>query len=436
MRLLSLLLLTSLLAFPQKLNVRKHTLANGMSVIIHEDHDIPNVALYLFFKVGSRNERPGITGLSHFFEHMMFNGARKYGPKQFDFFMENAGGNNNAYTSHDLTVYQDWFPRTALPLIFELEADRLRDLAFDPKIVESERGVVYSERRTAIDNNPPGALNEQMMAAAFTAHPYHWPVLGWPSDIEGWTMADLKQYWSMGYAPNNCILVVAGDVTESEILSLAKKHLEPIARRSVPPPLKTIEPAQVGERRVLLEKPAQLPMVLIAYHTVESKHPDTNILTVLDSILTEGRSSRLYRRLVEQDQVALNVGAQAMQALDPGLWFVQVQPSAGIEPAKAEKAVYEELERLGKEPVTAAELETAKNQILAKFYRDMKTIAGKANFIGTFEIYQGDAGKIGEYPATVQRVTAADIQRVATKYLNARNRTVATLVPVKEESAQ
>ena len=434
MRLLSLLLLTSLLAFPQKLNVRKHTLANGMSVIIHEDHDIPNVALYLFFKVGSRNERPGITGLSHFFEHMMFNGARKYGPKQFDFFMENAGGNNNAYTSHDLTVYQDWFPRTALPLIFELEADRLRDLAFDPKIIESERGVVYSERRTAIDNNPPGALNEQMMAAAFTAHPYHWPVLGWPSDIEGWTMADLKQYWSMGYAPNNCILVVAGDVTESEILSLAKKHLEPIARRSVPPPLKTIEPAQVGERRVLLEKPAQLPMVLMAYHTVESKHPDNNVLTVLDSILTEGRSSRLYRRLVEQDQVALNVGAQAMQALDPGLWFVQVQPSAGIDPAKAEKAVYEELERLGKEPVTAMELETAKNQILAKFYRDMKTIAGKANFIGNFEIYQGDAGKISEYPAIIQRVTAADIQRVAAKYLNARNRTVATLVPVKESA--
>ncbi len=436
MRLLSLLLLTSLVAFPQKLNVRKHTLANGMSVIIHEDHDIPNVALYLFFKVGSRNERPGITGLSHFFEHMMFNGARKYGPKQFDFFMENAGGNNNAYTSHDLTVYQDWFPRTALPLIFELEADRLRDLAFDPKIIESERGVVYSERRTAIDNNPPGALNEQMIAAAFTAHPYHWPVLGWPSDIEGWTMADLKQYWSMGYAPNNCILVVAGDVTESEILSLAKKHLEPIARRSVPPPLKTIEPAQVGERRVLLEKPAQLPMVLMAYHTVESKHPDNNILTVLDSILTDGRSSRLYRRLVEQDQVALNVGAQAMQALDPGLWFVQVLPSAGIDPVKAEKAVYEELERLGKEPVTATELETAKNQILAKFYRDMKTIAGKANFIGNFEIYQGDAGKISEYPAIIQRVTAADIQRVAAKYLNARNRTVATLVPVKEESAQ
>jgi zinc protease len=436
MRLPFLLLITSLIAYPQKLVVKKHTLANGMSMIIHEDHDIPNVALYLFFKVGSRNERPGITGLSHFFEHMMFNGAKKYGPKQFDFAMENAGGNNNAYTSHDLTVYQDWFPRTALPLIFELEADRLRDLAFDPKIVESERGVVYSERRTAIDNNPPGALNEQMMAAAYTAHPYHWPVVGWPSDIEGWTMSDLKQYWSLGYAPNNCILVVAGDVTEAEVLGLAKKHLEPIARRNAPPLLKTKEPQQQGERRVVLEKPAQLPLLLMAFHTVESKHPDTHVITVLDSILTDGRSSRLYRRLVEQDRLALDAGAQSLQAIDPALWIVQVQPSAGVDPAKAESAVNQELERLGKELVTAAELETAKNQILAKFYRDMKTIAGKANFIGNFEIYQGDAGKIAEYPASINRVTAADIQRVAAKYLNQRNRTVATLIPTKEETAQ
>ena len=435
MRLL-LLLILPLLAFPQTLAVRKHTLANGMSVIIHEDHDIPNVAMYLFFKVGSRNERPGITGLSHFFEHMMFNGAKKYGPKQFDFHMENAGGNNNAYTSHDLTVYQDWFPNTALPLMLEMEADRIRDLAFDPKIVESERGVVYSERRLRVDNDPVGALNEQMMAAAYTAHPYHWPIVGWPSDIEGWSMADLKQYWSLGYAPNNCVLVVVGHVTESEVLGLAKKHLEPIAKRNAPPPLKTKEPEQAGERRLVLEKPAQLPSVLIAYHTVESKHPDSNIITLLDSVMTDGRSSRLYRRLVEQDRLALNIGATAMQSIDPALWIVQVQPAAGVDPAKAEKAVYEELQKLVNEPITSKELETAKNQILAKFYRDMKTIAGKANFIGNFEIYQGDAAKIADYPTAINRITANDIQRVAAKYLLPTNRTVATLVPLKTEAAK
>src|SRR3984885_2207536 len=184
-------------------NGQTATLNNGMKVIIQEDHNIPNVALYFFYKIGSRNERPGITGISHFFEHMMFNGAKKYGPKQFDNEMEKAGGNNNASTSEDLTVYTDWFPRTALELMFDMEGDRIRDLAFEPKIIESERGVVYSKRRSSVDNSNFGILREQLTAAAFTAHPYHWPVVGWPSDIEAWTMDDLKSHFRMGYAPNN-----------------------------------------------------------------------------------------------------------------------------------------------------------------------------------------------------------------------------------------
>src|SRR5689334_9280281 len=159
--------------FASLADVRTHTLQNGMKIIVQEDHSIPNVAMYFFYRIGSRNERPGTTGLSHFFEHMMFNGAKKYGPKQFDVQMEKSGGNNNAYTTHDLTVYTDWFPSSALELMFDMESDRIRDLAFDPKIVESERGVVYSERRLTVDNNPLGALNEQAMAGAFIAHPYH-----------------------------------------------------------------------------------------------------------------------------------------------------------------------------------------------------------------------------------------------------------------------
>jgi zinc protease len=160
--------------------VQTHTLDNGLKILVQEDHSIPNVAMYLFYRIGSRNERPGITGISHFFEHTMFNGAKKYGPKQFDNEMDSAGGNNNAYTSKDLTVYTDWFPSTALELMFDMESDRMRDLAFDPKIIESERGVVYSERRTSVDNSNYGTLSEQLEAAAFTAHPYHWPVVGWP----------------------------------------------------------------------------------------------------------------------------------------------------------------------------------------------------------------------------------------------------------------
>ena len=168
----------------QNFNIQDHTLKNGMKVLVQEDPSIPNVAMYTFFHVGSRNEHEGITGLSHFFEHMMFNGAKKYGPGQFDKTMEAAGGDNNAYTTNDMTVYQDWFPNSALALLFDLEADRVQYLAFDPKIVESERQVVYSERRLSVDNNNFGLLDEQLEATAIMAHPYHWSVIGWPTDIE------------------------------------------------------------------------------------------------------------------------------------------------------------------------------------------------------------------------------------------------------------
>src|SRR5499433_61570 len=197
----------------QNFDVKTHTLNNGMKVLVQPDHSIPNVALYVFYRIGSRNERPGTTGLSHFFEHMMFNGAKKYGPKQFDQVMEAAGGSNNAYTSNDVTVYQDWFPRSALETIFDLEADRIQNLSFDPKMIASEREVVASERRTSVDNSNLGILDEQLSAAAFTAHPYQWPVIGWMVDIENWKMDDLKRHFELGYSPANATMVVTGDVT-------------------------------------------------------------------------------------------------------------------------------------------------------------------------------------------------------------------------------
>src|SRR5918993_2506700 len=262
----ALLLLPGLLTALDPKAVRTHTLANGMKLIVQEDHDIPSVAMYLFYKIGSRNERPGITGISHFFEHMMFNGAKKYGPKQFDIEMEKAGGNNNAYTTRDVTVYTDWFPRTALRLMFDMEADRIRDLAFDPKIIESERGVVASERLTRTDNSNFGLLYEQLNAASYTAHPYGWPVVGWPSDIQAWTMDDLKSHFKMGYAPNNCVMVVVGDVSADEVLKLAKEFMEPIPRQEPPAPVRTVEPPQLGERRVVVTKRSELPFQLVAWH--------------------------------------------------------------------------------------------------------------------------------------------------------------------------
>ncbi len=175
--------------------IASKTLANGLKIIVWPDHDIPNANYYTFYKVGSRNEYPGITGLAHYFEHMMFNGTSKRAPGAFDREMEAAGGSNNASTSNDLTIYTDWFPSSALEAIFDLEGDRMANLAFDPKVIESERGVVYSERRSSVDNDNFGTLMEQMQATAWTAHPYQFPTIGWPSDIENWKVDDLKQFF-------------------------------------------------------------------------------------------------------------------------------------------------------------------------------------------------------------------------------------------------
>jgi zinc protease len=436
MRILCGVLLLASLLPAQTAEVRATTLANGMKVIVQEDHNIPNVAMYFFYKIGARNERPGTTGISHFFEHMMFNGAKKYGPKMFDKTMDDNGGSNNAYTSADVTVYTDWFPSAALELMFDMEADRIRDLAFDPKIIESERGVVYSERRSAVDNSNGGMLRELAVATAFVAHPYQAPVIGWPSDIESWSMEDLKAHFKMGYAPNNCTLVLVGDVTYDRALTLAKKYLEPIPRQDPPPPVRTKEPEQMGERRVTLTKPAQLPIVQILYHVPETKHPDAPVLRVLQTLLTQGQSSRLYRRMVDGEQLALNVGGGVPNALDPTVYSFGIQPRSGVDPAAIEKALYEELARLQTQEVPAAELQKAKNQILAGFYRQLKTIEGRANLLGTYDVFEGDYNRMFQADKTIEAVTAADVQRVAKKYFTAKNRTVATLIPEKPEVKQ
>jgi zinc protease len=429
MRMLLGVLCASVLALAQPSGVKTETLSNGMKILIQEDHHIPNVAMYFFYKIGSRNEHPGATGLSHFFEHMMFNGAKKYGPGQFYFQMEKNGGNNNAYTTEDDTVYTDWFPSTALELMMDMEADRIRDLSFDPKIIESERGVVYSERRTSVDNSNFGILFEQLRAAAYTAHPYHWPVVGWPSDIESWTMDDLKNHFRMGYAPNNCVMVVVGDVSTPQVISLAKKYIEPIPRQDPPPPVRTKEPEQLGERRVTVVKQAQLPIELVAYHVPQTDHPDDAVLDVMETILSRGQSSRLYSRMVDKEQLVLSVNANRGNNFDPGLLIFSMQPRSGIEPARAEKVLFEELARLSSQPVEDRELRKAKNQLLAAHYRELKTIAGRANLLGEYEVFYGDYRKLYSVEERYEAVTAADIQRVARQYLTEKNRTVATLIP-------
>jgi zinc protease len=413
--------------------VATKTLKNGMKVLVQTDHSIPNVALYIFYRIGSRNEHPGTTGLSHFFEHMMFNGAKKYGPGELDKAMEANGAANNAYTTQNTTVYQDWFPRSALELIFDVEADRIQYLNFDPKKVASEREVVASERRTSVDANNAGLLDEQLWATAFLAHPYQWPVVGWMSDIEHWTMEDLKQHFEMGYAPNNATMVVVGDVSPEEIFRLCEKYIEPIPEHASPPPVSTVEPEQLGERRLVVHKPAELPLLMIAYHVPATNHPDFYALNILRTVLVEGESSRMYQRLVDKDQIALEVGASEQPAFDPTIATVYAQPKQGVDPAKCEAAIYDELEKVKKTLISDQELEKAKNIRLVEFYQQMRTINGRANTIGTYQVFFGDYRKVFDAARNYAAVTKEDVQRVAQKYFAANNRTVATLIPEKSQ---
>ena len=413
----------------QQFPVETKTLKNGMKVLVQTDRTIPSIALYIFYRIGSRNEGPGTTGISHFFEHMMFNGAKKYGPGELDKVMERNGGSNNAYTTRDVTVYQDWFPRTALPLIYDIEADRIQYLSFDPTKVKSEREVVASERRLSVDNENGGLLDEQLWAEAIIAHPYHWPVVGWMSDIEHWTMEQLKHHFEMGYAPNNATMVVVGDASAEEIFALCEKFIEPIPTHAPPPPITTTEPPQTGERRLILRKPAQLPLLLIGYHTPQTNHPDFYALNILRTVLFDGESSRMYQRLVDQDQIALDVSAFSSPAFDPTLLQIAAQPKQNIDPATCEKAIYEELERAKSAEISDKELEKYKNIRLVEFYRQMRTINGRANTIGTYEVFFGDYKKLFDAAKNYSAVTKSDVQRVAKTYFGATNRTVATLIP-------
>jgi zinc protease len=420
----------------QEYAVSTKTLKNGMKVLVQSDRSIPNVALYIFYRIGSRNEHPGTTGLSHFFEHMMFNGAKKYGPGDLDKVMEANGGANNAYTTQNVTVYQDWFPRSALPLIFDIEADRIQNLSFDPEKIKSEREVVASERRLSVDNENFGALDEQLWATAFIAHPYQWPVVGWMSDIEHWTIEDLKHHFAMGYSPSNATMVVVGDVSAEEIFQLCEKMVEPIPSHAPPPPVVTVEPEQKGERRLVLHKTSQLPLVMMGYHVPQSNSPDYYALNILRTVLFQGESSRMYRRLVDQDQTALGVSSAFQPAFDPTIAIVIAQPKQGIDPAVCEKAIYEELDKAKSAPISDRELEKAKNIRLVEFYKQMQTINGRANTIGTYEVFFGDYHRLFDAAKNYAAVTKDDVQRVAKTYFGANNRTVATLMPEAEEKAK
>ncbi|MCT8861438.1 insulinase family protein [Shewanella xiamenensis] len=415
-------------------DIKSFTLANGMKIMVLEDSSIPNANMYLFWKVGSRNEVPGITGISHFFEHMMFNGSKKYGPKMFDRTMEAAGGANNAYTTEDMTVYTDWFPANALETMFDLEADRIANLDINPEMVESERGVVQSERSTGLENSNWNTLEGEIKGVAFLAHPYSWSVIGHESDIAAWTLEDLVQYHKTYYAPNNAVVVIAGDVKLAQVKALADKYFAPIPAQIPPKAVRTVEPKQKGERRTFVQKASvSTPNVMLAYHIPAATHADFYALDLLSSILSQGNSSRLYQALVDK-QVALEAQTYMPMSVDPNLFYVMGVATPEVKASTLERALIEQIDAIATNGVSQQELDKVKNIKLMDFYRAMETINGKANTIGTYEMYFGSYDKLFNAPEAYNKVTPADIQRVAQTYLRKSNRTVAVLAANEENS--
>jgi len=415
-------------------DIKSFTLDNGMKIMVLEDASIPNANMYLFWKVGSRNEVPGITGISHFFEHMMFNGSKKYGPKMFDRTMEAAGGANNAYTTEDMTVYTDWFPANALETMFDLEADRIANLDINQTMVDSERGVVQSERSTGLENSNWNALEGEIKGVAFLAHPYSWSVIGHESDIAAWTLEDLVQYHKTYYAPNNAVVVIAGDVKVAQVKALADKYFAPIPAQTPPKAIRTVEPEQKGERRTFVQKASvSTPNVMLAYHIPAATHADFYALDLLSSILSQGNSSRLYQSLVDK-QVALEAQTYMPMSVDPNLFYVMGVATPEVKASTLEQALIEQIDAIATTGVTQQELDKVKNIKLMDFYRSMETINGKANTIGTYEMYFGSYDKLFNAPEAYNKVTSADIQRVAQTYLRKSNRTVAVLAANEEIS--
>lgn len=414
------------------LAVAEATLDNGLRVLVQEDPRNPIVTVQLFYRVGSRDERPGATGLAHFLEHMMFKGTPTHGRGELARLIEQNGGRDNAFTSQDLTGYYTNIAADRLDLVLRLEADRMRNLLLDAAEIDSERKVVMEERRMRSEDDPDGLVYEAMNSLAFKAHPYRWPIIGWMSDIARINPAELRAFYDTYYVPNNAILVIAGDVRPAAALALARRHFGGIPRGAPPPSVTAVEPPQIDERRLLVRKEgAQLPIVNIAWHVPNHRAADAPALELLSTLLSSGRSSRLYRRLAYEKRMVLGAGGDySYFSLDPSLFWFYATPLPGQTPEAVEQALLAEIERLKQEPVPDEELTRARNQIEASFIWRQDSVFSRASVLGRFEML-GSWRLLEDYLPRLRAVTPADLQRVARTYFALDRKSVSTLLPAE-----
>jgi zinc protease len=418
---------------PDRYKIGRTVLPNGLVVLTHEDHSVPTVAFWQWYRVGSRNERPGITGISHFFEHMMFNGSKNVPPKAYDKILESNGGYSNAFTDRDMTAYYEEIVADRLDTLLFVDSDRMASLSLLPEQLKSEIEVVKEERRFRTDNDIQGMLDEQLYAIAFNASPYRWPVVGWMGDLERITRDDMVEYFRVHYAPDNCILVLTGDFDTKSALDHIRKAFGPIPQQPAPATPVNSEPPQKGERRAEVHYPAQNVSLMIGYKAPAVTSPDLPALDVLSSILSEGESSRLHQALVYEKQIALSVSASFRTRIDPSLFEVYVEMRPGKAGAEGEAAVYEVLGKIATQGPTDRELTKAKNLLEANFVRGLKTNNGAGSQIGFYEHVFGDYQAMFKTVDRYRAVTADDCKRAAKACFDSLQRTVVTLAPEKEE---
>jgi len=404
-------------------------LPNGLRLRLLADRNAPTVSYYTFFQVGSRNEQLGRTGISHLFEHMMFNGAAKYGPKEFDRLLESRGGSSNAYTSNDVTAYYEDFASDALETVLDLESDRMRSLALTPETLEQERQVVKEERRLRTENSVFGLMEEQLESLVFQAHPYRWPVIGWMDDIDRITRGDCAEFFRTYYAPGNAAIYAVGDLDPDATLGAIERAYGDIPAGPAPHPVAEGEPPQRGERRAAVRYPSQAAALLVGWRGPAAKSADSAALDVLQTVLAVGEASRLRRRLVETDELAVSVNVSWGWRIDPGVFLVFAELAPGVVPAKAERALWDEIAKVATTRIGAGELRRAQRLLRSSVLHELATHNGVAHALGQAEALLGDWREAGRSLAQYAAVGTRDVRRVAETWLGPTQRCVVTLEP-------
>ena len=412
-----------------QLEVQEFQLDNGLTILMLENHTAPIITYYTFFKVGARNEQRYNSGISHFFEHMMFNGAKKYGPKMFDVVLEANGGYNNAYTSKNVTAYYEAFPSETLELVIDLESDRMANLALEEQMIQSEVGVVSEERLVRTDNDNQGIMWEELFATAYIAHAYGGPVLGWMESIKNFNRQDCVEYFKTFYAPNNAVVAIVGDFKTDDALALMKQYFGDIPSGPPPPEVPRYEPEQRGAKRVLIERQARHDHVMRGYHVGDKDSPDLHTMEVIQFLLTTGESCRMHQTLVNDLQLALYQYGGFEWSFDPSLFYFYIAVAPGQEYQQAEAAFDSVLTDLMTGGPTENELQKAKNSLTADFYKNFKTNNGTANNLAKYKTLYGDWKVLYDFVDKVNTVTAEQVKEVTAKYFMAKNSTTIILVP-------